>query len=128
VLFVDAQDRAALDNLWWAESAGEEKTLRDTARHLESGRCRACYLASRELVSQIVPSVLGGTRNEITEGKEIVTLAQARIEHMRAIEVIAMTQFHWRGRCFFPAPMVWRGGGAKHRFDALRDRRDFDIP
>ena len=35
-VFAGAKDRAALDDLWWAESAGERKTLRDTARHLDS--------------------------------------------------------------------------------------------
>jgi hypothetical protein len=28
--------RAGLDNLWWAESAAKEKTLRDRARRLDS--------------------------------------------------------------------------------------------
>jgi predicted nucleic acid-binding Zn-ribbon protein len=36
LFFCHPKDRAALDNLWWAESAGEGKTLRDTARHLDS--------------------------------------------------------------------------------------------
>ena len=35
-VFAGAKDRAALDDLWWAESAGEEKTFRATARHLDS--------------------------------------------------------------------------------------------
>jgi predicted RNA-binding protein len=36
LLFCDPKDRAALGNLWWVESAGEEKTLRVTARRLDS--------------------------------------------------------------------------------------------
>jgi hypothetical protein len=44
VLFVDAKDHAALDNLWWAESADEGKTRRDTGRHL--GSDDAVHLAS----------------------------------------------------------------------------------
>ena len=35
-VFVDAENRAALGNLWRTESAGEEKTLRDTRRRLDS--------------------------------------------------------------------------------------------
>jgi predicted nucleic acid-binding Zn-ribbon protein len=35
LFFYHAKDRAALDNLRWAESAGEEKTLSDTRRRLD---------------------------------------------------------------------------------------------
>jgi hypothetical protein len=48
VLFVDAQDRAALDNPGRAESAGEGKTPRDTVRYLDSED--AAYLWSRNML------------------------------------------------------------------------------